>query len=425
MKIQRVRLRDLQPISQEEFEQAVRICEQIRTIQAQRTAYVEQHGLDPDIAFPAENWSEMVRHDFLALYRFIAESPRYETINRLKFYTQFFTGYQLMTLSFASDQTNITHIPDNVEEMLDAQNSQPDEWVERHLYMQEKTPDDLLIRVPKKMGEIGWDVGGYLVNHDVSVYQERLNLLYDAGLIDELRYRIKLKGSVNILEIGGGYGGLAYFIKQVLPQVNYFICDLPESLLFSSLYLGLNCPDVQHTLYNGSNSEELTKNNWGFKYIPNYMFDEFAEQNLDFDIAINTLSFSEMSEKQVRHYADRLKKLLGNVGALFEQNQDNKALGLINCKDYLPDYFANRRVVPYMTVYGYTQGIPEVWTNEELKIHQAGVEINELKKKVRREKSTIVAMKSSKFWKMRMAWFRIKESIGLPVDDKDPEQNYE
>ena len=92
-----------------------------------------------------------------------------------------------------------------------------------------------------------------MANHDTYSYQERLNLLFESGIIDFLRERAAKNGHVNIVEIGGGYGGLAHGIAQILKgRLNYYICDLPESLLFAALYLNLNLPNSTQTIYDGS-----------------------------------------------------------------------------------------------------------------------------------------------------------------------------
>ncbi|MDX2256001.1 MAG: putative sugar O-methyltransferase [Pseudanabaenaceae cyanobacterium bins.39] len=353
----RVRLADLASISQEEYEKAVLICSKVRAIEEERSNYVKNHNIDPEVAFPAANWGEGSGNDFLDAYRFIAINPTYKVINHLRFYTQFFTGYNLKTLSPAPGHTSVSDIPDNLDEILDKTCPEPDLWVHRYIEMMRKTPVDLRVNVPKMLGEIGWDVSGITVSHDLYVYQERLNLLYESGVIDELSRKVREKGSVTIVEIGGGFGGLANLIRQVIPQVNYFICDLPESLLFSSLYLSLVFPNHQHTIYDGADSEILIKNDLGFKFIPNFMFDDLKTVDLQVDLAINTLSFSEMSEKQVRCYAESIRHLLKDSGVLFEQNQDNRSVGLIYCKEYITDYFTNRETLKTISIPGITQGI--------------------------------------------------------------------
>jgi putative sugar O-methyltransferase len=366
----RVRLADLTPLSSAGFDRAVQICRRISTVRDGRADYIRRKKIDPEIALPAANWEEGCGNDFVAAYRFVADNPRYEVVNNLRFYTQFFTGYNLRTLSSGRGKKSIAEVPRDWDAVLDEAHPEPDLWVHRYLEMMKAAPPELAVTVPKMMGEIGWDVSGITVSHDLCVYQERLNLLYEAGMIDELRRKAKKAGSVNILEIGGGFGGLAHLLRQVVPQVNYFICDLPESLLFSSLYLGIVYPDLPHTLYDGADPRILKRNDRGFKSIPNFMFDDLVAVHPRFDLAVNTLSFSEMSAKQVRYYARQLKKLLGRKGVLFEQNQDNRSFGLIDCKEYLGDYFAKRETLETTSMPGLTQGTADFWSNRRGKMQR-------------------------------------------------------
>src|SRR5205814_1338017 len=104
---------------------------------------------------------------------------------------------------------------------------------------------------PRRFGEIGHDINGVIVNYDTWAYQERIDLLHDSGALD------RLSPTARVLEIGGGYGALAYWFKQAYPGCAYAIVDLPECLLFSGLYLGLS--DV------------------AFRAVPNYAADALQE----------------------------------------------------------------------------------------------------------------------------------------------------
>lgn len=85
----------------------------------------------------------------------------------------------------------------------------------------------------------------------------------------------------SILEIGGGYGGLARIFKTLNPSIKYTIVDLPESLYFSESFMRLE--DIMSV--------------------------RFIEDILDlrkesFDLVINTFSFQEMPLKVIKMYID-------------------------------------------------------------------------------------------------------------------------
>lgn len=362
----RVHLRDLRSISQQEFDTACRICEKIRQIVEARAAYINEHNLDQDIALPADNWAKEAPNAIHDLYQLVI-THKYDVINNLRLYTQPFTGYQLSQFSMGSGKTAILYpIPDNFDDEIEQMAPEPDHWVYRYITITRHIPKDIIATPPKILGEIGWDVDGSLVNHDTYVYQERLNLLYEAGIIDWLRKKVKASGGVNILEVGAGYGGLAYYLKHIVPEANYYICDIPESLLFSSLYLAIVCSEYSRTIYDGTDKSILYEDDFGFKFIPNFMFDNLVSANIRIDLAINTLSFSEMSEKQVRYYAQNLSQMLGDTGVLFEQNPDSRPRNFMYCKLFLPDYFKSKRTVDPMSIPELVLGAADIWANKRI-----------------------------------------------------------
>jgi hypothetical protein len=313
-------LRDLQPISPSDFDVARRICEQISKCRGLRATYIAQHNLDPDIMFPPPSWEGDADSTFHALYRIVVQTE-YDVINRLRLYTHPFTGYQLTSFDRGIIRTPIVHpIPDTFDKEIEENRPKPDQYVHRYIHMIRHLPKDLVAGPPLKLGEIGWNVGGRAITIDTWRCQVRLNTLFEAGIIDWLRQRAEANSPLNILEIGAGYGALAYYLKSIVPRANYLICDIPEALLFSSIYLAIARPEFQHTIYDGTDESIFVRDNGGYTFIPNFMFDDLVRSGIRIDMAINTNSFVEMSEKQVRHYAHGLKMMLRDTGILFEEN---------------------------------------------------------------------------------------------------------
>jgi putative sugar O-methyltransferase len=198
------------------------------------------------------------------------------------------------------------------------------------------------------LGEAGWWIDGVLLNNDTATYQERLSLLYAAGTLD----RLAAKSQLRILEIGGGYGALASALTTGLPGCEYWICDLPESLLFAGLYL---------TLTGGPGAQlhgAAPKPRPGINLLPNYFFQRLEGP---FDLVINTLSMSEMSDYQVDEYGRAISSLIGTTGQFFEQNQDNRSIGLNYCKDHLDKHFARRTGI--RVAFPVCNGAADIWEN--------------------------------------------------------------
>jgi hypothetical protein len=104
-----------------------------------------------------------------------------------------------------------------------------------------------------------------------------------------------------ILEIGGGFGGLARIFKLIAPNVKYFILDLPQSLFFSFLYVKTNFPDLKCCYVDSANLnfDEVINDN-DFIFVPTGLIGNLI--NRSFDGVINTQSLGEMTDNAVKRY---------------------------------------------------------------------------------------------------------------------------
>jgi SAM-dependent methyltransferase len=175
--------------------------------------------------------------------------------------------------------------------------------------------------------------------------------------LDEVSAR---QGGLRVLEIGGGYGALAYWFKSAFRNCSYTIIDLPECLLSSALCLGLSLPDQRVTV------GRLDALPLGLRFVPNYMAYAVDEQ---FDLVINTLSLSEMGVPQIRAYAElTARHWIANGGLFFEQNQDNRKIGLMeDLPKVLADYF------PYQLIEqqprDIIKGTPHIWARRQIRLY--------------------------------------------------------
>jgi putative sugar O-methyltransferase len=225
-------------------------------------------------------------------------------------------------------------------------------YLERHRALITGLPKAYVLRPPAELGEVGHILDGVLVNHDTVVYQERINLFHRCGLLDAIERRVAEAHPVRICEIGGGYGALCRWFKQTFPTVSYTIIDLPESLLFSRLYVALTLPTLETSL-------GLIEPLDGVRFLPNYMAEELIDS---FDLIINTLSMSEMSEHQVRKYARLMhRSWLKPKGVFFEQNHDNRHIGLGFAQDILSTMFGHHCAVSDAAE-AQSQGIANLWS---------------------------------------------------------------
>jgi hypothetical protein len=177
-----------------------------------------------------------------------------------------------------------------------------------------------IFQPPLIMGETGWRAGGYLVNRDVVAYQERINLMREFGLLE----RLEAKRAPLVVEIGGGYGALAWYLKTRFPAATYVMIDLSRSLLFSGCYLAAALPGTAAEVF--SSGRSITRG--GVNLVSDADLGKLPAMQVD--VAINTLSFAEMPEETVLDYCAWIERNLAPDGVLFEQNFDNRNLGYVH-----------------------------------------------------------------------------------------------
>jgi len=340
-------------LSEHELSVAGAICREVAQSVADRDRYIAAHGIDRAFALPDANWSYEAPNEFVQLFLRVAECDA-KTISHLRIFSQVFTGFSLYKACDAYGletwrlQVSAT-LEAEIEAALAARNPQ---YVDYWKSLTTGLPGRYLLKPPSMLGECGHEVDGVIVNHDTCAYQERINLIHDSGLGAWLDSKLMRSGDVRICEIGAGYGALAYWFRSAFPNCSYTIVDLPESLLFSRLYLSLTRPDV-------ATSFGLALASRATRFVPNYMAGQLDEP---FDLVINTLSMSEMSAYQVRQYAHLMTtRWLVDGGLFFEQNKNGSPVGLLCPADVLASAFPERlNLNPSNAVL--QQGIPNVWS---------------------------------------------------------------
>jgi SAM-dependent methyltransferase len=243
---------------------------------------------------PSAFWS-----DFCSYFDYMLELPN-ESFSRLRLHTYHLTSDNYQTYYFED--------PEDFARAKDLKS------------LTEGIPDGLVLNEPE--GGIGLRYpDGRFVSIDIIRYQKVVNTLYRHGVITELTGKAEAQPLV-VLEIGGGYGGLAHHLSRIVPRMTYVIVDLPETLLFSAAYLALHNPAKRLYVYDERDFDAAVRagriGDFDFALIPDYHLD--ALKQMRFDLAINVASFQEMREEQVARYLEFIRGT--SRGALYSWNQD-------------------------------------------------------------------------------------------------------
>jgi hypothetical protein len=159
---------------------------------------------------------------------------------------------------------------------------------------------------------------GRFVSADIARFQRCVSTLSRRGVLGEL---CRSGPPPRVIEIGGGYGGLALHLSQILKGCQYIVVDLPETLVFSASYLALHAPTKRLYLYDPADRlDAATFAGLDFVLLPDYRLD--ALTGFEFDLAINIASMQEMRVDQIERYLDFIK--LTCRGEFYSCNRDRQ-----------------------------------------------------------------------------------------------------
>jgi hypothetical protein len=147
---------------------------------------------------------------------------------------------------------------------------------------------------------IGLEWRGRIVNSDVTRYQECIADLWRAGIISSIEGN---PDRSTILEIGGGYGGLAHQMSAVLGNyATVLICDLPLMLFYTAVFLAHSNKEKRILFFDGTEPEKLADTErWDIILSPPGQI-ETVLTTIGCNMVINMISFQEMTETQIREY---------------------------------------------------------------------------------------------------------------------------
>lgn len=170
----------------------------------------------------------------------------------------------------------------------------------------------------------------------------RLNsgiLRYSVVMGDLMRSGLLARGGApRVLEIGGGYGGLALLVQQFNPGAAYVICDLEESLFVQGVFLMQHLGDERVRFGDAAALEAPRAGE--VVLLPQSRADLL--ERLRFDFALNQQSMQEMTPAQVERYCEILSACTARY---YSCNRRSHGAGVVREKGLianLHEYLAGR-----------------------------------------------------------------------------------
>lgn len=146
------------------------------------------------------------------------------------------------------------------------------------------------LEAPRIGNPWGYQVEGTLLYEPVVEYHYQAD--YFASLLADIP-------SPTILEIGGGFGGLAYHILKRIPDARYIGLDLPENTLIQAYYLMCAFPKAKVGLFGESLEGQ------DVRVLPNFMLPEIRSA----DLIVKVRSLSEMPMETIIEYHREIDRI--------------------------------------------------------------------------------------------------------------------
>ena len=205
-------------------------------------------------------------------------------------------------------------LPQHYRESLETKRRQ---FAEKLAALRKLDEADLWIPEARQLGGFGFEIDDQLVNIDTLKFYEVLIALQHGAVLNDVRNAPERK---LVWEIVAGWGGFAYQLKTLCPNVTYVITDFPELFLFSATYLMAAFPDARVRFY-GEVPPEETFADWrelDFVFVPDTFHAALRPEQVD--LTINMVSFQEMTTQQVEAYVRRAFEL--ECPYLYSLNRD-------------------------------------------------------------------------------------------------------
>ena len=110
-----------------------------------------------------------------------------------------------------------------------------------------------------------------------------------------------------VLELGGGFGGLGYFLMRDNDNLTYVDVDLPENMALTAFYLLSAFPEKKIALFGELDLASDDLGQYDAIILPNFSIEEIKDGAMD--LSFNSYSLAEMSVSTVANYISNFARI--------------------------------------------------------------------------------------------------------------------
>lgn len=125
-----------------------------------------------------------------------------------------------------------------------------------------------------------------------------------------------------VLELGAGFGGMAYYLLRDNDNLTYIDVDLPENAALTSFYLLSAFPEKKIALYGEIDLASDDVNNYDAVILPNFALKQLKSGSVD--LAFNSYSLAEMSRETINNYINEFNRVCNKF--IFHVNHNKVSL---------------------------------------------------------------------------------------------------
>lgn len=173
------------------------------------------------------------------------------------------------------------------------------------------SPDSL------NMPRFGNQTGAHIDNNFV-VLGSFFNEIYSNMIIKLLN----TNSHNTVVDIGGGYGKLGYYILKNLNKSTFIDFDIPEVLVLASYYLSKSFPNKKTFFYGEEKFNAENLKNYELIFLPPWEIEKIKDDTID--VVINKNSLGEMQPQTANNFIDhihRISKYFFSMNHEFFRNQ--------------------------------------------------------------------------------------------------------
>ena len=158
----------------------------------------------------------------------------------------------------------------------------------------------------------------------------RIAAEYQHFYAQEIARLLDPKRSGVVLEIGGGFGGMAYYLIRDNPGVTYLNFDTPETTALASYYLLKSFPNLTAALYGEAELTPELLNNSDIILMPSFELPQLCDASVDVSFSSHVLA--DLSAQAVCEYIDQLARITRDHILLLDRSDTRPSVSRRLCR---------------------------------------------------------------------------------------------